>query len=387
MADRGLLRTKKGHEADKVSFVELFFDLVFVFAVTQLSHALIGHFSPLGGVQTLMLLLAVWWVWIFTAWVTNWLDPEKLPVRIAILAMMVLGLVLSASLPEAFGSRGLIFAAAYVSLQVGRSLFFLWAVKGNPVQVLNFQRILAWLATAAIFWLIGGFSSGTARMGWWALALGIEYLSPSMGFATPGLGRASAKEWDVSGHHLAERCGLFIIIALGESILVTGATFSGLAWSGPVIAAFAASVIGSIAMWWLYFDTASDFGTKVISSAENPGHLARLAYTYLHLFLVAGIILTAVGDEFVLAHPGGHSSVETTITVLGSAALYLLGSLVFKRAISGSTPLSHFAAILVLAALIPAASHLAPWILTSLTTLVLCGVAAWERYARCLREG
>jgi low temperature requirement protein LtrA len=380
-----LLRTKNGHESDKVSFIELFFDLVFVFAITQLSHSLIAHFSPLGGLQTLMLLLAVWWVWIFTAWVTNWLDPEKLPVRIAVLLMMVLGLVLSASVPEAFGTRGLVFAGAYVALQVGRCLFFLWAVKGNPGQVRNFQRILVWFAAAGVFWIIGGCSPPAARMAWWALALAIEYISPSMGFATPGLGRSSSKEWDVSGHHLAERCGLFIIIALGESILVTGATFSGLEWSGPVIAAFAASIIGSIAMWWLYFDTASEFGTKVISSSSNPGALARLAYTYLHIFLVAGIILTAVGDEFVLAHPSGHSSIEITLSVLGSAALYLLGSMVFKRAISGSTPLSHLTAIVILAMLTPAASHLAPWVLTSLTTAVLCGVAAWERHANCLK--
>lgn len=387
MTDRGLLRAKNGHEADKVSFIELFFDLVFVFAVTQLSHSLIGHFSLTGGFQTLMLLLAVWWVWIFTAWVTNWLDPEKLPVRIALLVMMALGLVLSASLPEAFeGGRGLVFAAAHSCLQVGRSLFFLWAVRGNAAQVLNFQRILAWLGAAAVFWIIGGCAAPEVRMGWWALALGIEYLSPSMGFATPGLGRASSKEWDVSGHHLAERCGLFIIIALGESILVTGATFSGMTWSGPVLAAFGASVIGSIAMWWLYFDTASGFGSEAISSSDNPGYLARLAYTYLHLFLVAGIILAAAGDEFVLAHPVGHGSAKITIAVLGSAALYLSGSLVFKRAISGRTPLSHFTAIGVLALLVPAAPHLAPWILASLATLVLCGVAGWERHARCLKK-
>jgi low temperature requirement protein LtrA len=299
---------------------------------------------------------------------------------------MVLGLVLSASVPEAFDDRGLVFAAAYAALQVGRNLFFLWAVKGHPALVRNFQRILAWFAVAAILWIIGGCSPPAARMAWWAVALGIEYLSASVGFATPGLGRASSKEWDVSGHHLAERCGLFVIIALGESILVTGATFSGLEWSGPVIGAFIASVIGSIAMWWLYFDTASEFGTKVISASENPGHLARLAYTYLHLFLVAGIILTAVGDEFVLAHPTGHSPVKMIISVLGSSALYLLGSMVFKRAISGRTPLSHLSAIVILGSLAPFASHLAPWLLASFATLVLCGVAAWERHARCLRE-
>jgi low temperature requirement protein LtrA len=384
--DRGLLRTKKGHESDKVSFIELFFDLVFVFAITQLSHSLVTHFSPVGGLQTLMLLLSVWWVWIFTAWVTNWLDPEKHPVRIALLIMMVLGLVLSASVPEAFGKRGLAFAGAYVTLQVGRSLFFLWAVRGHPTLTRNFHRILAWFATAGVFWIAGGCADSSARMAWWALALVIEYISPSMGFATPGLGKANSKEWDVSGHHLAERCGLFIIIALGESILVTGATFSGLEWTGPVIAAFAASVIGSIAMWWLYFDTASEFGTKVISSSENPGHLGRLAYTYLHIFLVAGIILTAVANEFVLAHPSGHSSGKITIAVLGSSALYLMGSLLFKRAISGKTPLSHFTATAILALLIPAAPHLAPWLLTSLATIVLCGVAAWERHANCMME-
>ena len=137
-----------------------------------------------------------------------------------------------------------------------------------------------------------------------------------------------------------------------RTILVTGATFSGLEWTNPVIAAFAASVIGSIAMWWLYFDTASDFGTRVISSSENPGHLGRLAYTYLHIILVAGIILTAVADEFVLAHPSGHSSGKLTIAVLGSSALYLMGSLLFKRAISGKTPLSHFTAIVILAPLV-----------------------------------
>lgn len=385
MTDHGrLLRPKKGHESSKVAFVELFFDLVFVFAITQLSHSLIGHFSALGAAQTGMLLLAVWWVWIFTAWVTNWLDPEKLPVRLALMVMMVLGLVFSAAIPEAFASRSAAFAGAYVAMQVGRTLFVLWAARGESGLVRTFQRILFWLALGGVFWIAGACFSGVARMVCWGVALAVEYASPSLGFHTPGLGKSSSSEWDISGHHMAERCGLFIIIALGESILVAGATFAGLVWSGPVLAAFAATAIGSIAMWWLYFDAASDFGTHTIENSRNPGQLARLAYTYLHLFLVAGIILTAVGDEFVLAHPSGHSDTKTTITVLGGAMLYLLGSLLFKRAISGSTPRSHWVAIGLLAASGPAAAHLAPWLLSSLATLALCAVAAWERHARCL---
>jgi low temperature requirement protein LtrA len=379
-----LLRSKAGHDSSKVAFVELFFDLVFVFAITQLSHSLIGHFSALGAAQVGMLLLAVWWVWIFTAWVTNWLDPEKLPVRIALLAMMVLGLVLSAALPGAFGSRGPVFAGAYVAMQVGRTLFVLWAAKGQPVLFRTFQRILFWLALGGIFWIAGACFHGATRMACWGLALAIEYASPSLGFHTPGFGKSSSADWDISGHHIAERCGLFIIIALGESILVAGATFAGMVWSGPVLAAFASTVIGSIAMWWLYFDAASNFGAHTISSSRNPGQLARLAYTYLHLFLVAGIILTAVADEFVLAHPSGHCDAKTTAAVLGGAMLYLLGSLLFKRAISGAVPRSHWVAIGLIAALAPAGSHLAPWLLSGLVTLILCAIAAWERHARCL---
>ncbi|RYD21530.1 MAG: low temperature requirement protein A [Verrucomicrobiaceae bacterium] len=374
-----LLRTKTGHDSSKVAFVELFFDLVFVFAITQLSHGLIHHFSLLGGLETLMLLLAVWWVWICTTWVTNWLDPEKLPVRTMLLVMMVLGLVLTSAIPDAFESRGLAFAGAYVIMHLGRSAFFIWAVRGEPLMARNSQRILTWLTASAVFWIAGGFSEGVTRIALWAAALGIEYVGPWTGFRVPGLGSSSTTDWEVSGHHMAERCGLFIIIALGESILVTGATFSNLAWNAEVIGAFSASVIGSIAMWWLYFDTASESGSHQISSSDDPGRLARLTYTYLHLLLVGGIILIAVADEFVLAHPGGHTDSKTLVTLLGGTGLYLLGNMLFKRIVGGNLPLSHIAGLVVLGAMSPFGSHLAPWLMSTLTTLLLIGVAAWER--------
>jgi low temperature requirement protein LtrA len=381
-----LLRPRHGHASEKVSFVELFFDLVFVFAVTQLSHSLIGRFSLIGAVQTLMLLLAVWWVWIFTAWVTNWLDPEKQPVRCLLLIMMVVGLVLSAAIPDAFGARGLAFAGAYVTLQIGRTLFFLWAVKDEPGLVRGFQRILCWLGTGSVFWIAGGLLDGGARMACWGLALLVEYISPSVGFHVPGLGKSHSTDWQVSGHHMAERCGLFVIIALGESLLVTGATFSGLEWTTPLVAAFVALVVGSIAMWWLYFDAASDFGTNVISSSENPGHLARLAYTYLHLFLVAGIIPSAAADEFVLARPTGHTDAKSAIALLGGAALYLLGNVLFKKAISGRTMWSHLVAAAALGMIGAIAGQLAPWLLAALAAVVLVAVAWWERHSHCMRE-
>jgi low temperature requirement protein LtrA len=275
-ARRSVLWPRRGHEDSRVTFVELFFDLVFVFAVTQLSHLLLAHLSLLGALQTTLLLMAVWWVWIFTSWITNWLDPDRPPVRLMLFVLMLAGLVLSTSLPDAFEARGLAFAAAYVFMQVGRSLFMLWALGGHrPRNRRNFQRITAWLALASVLWLAGGLADHNTRLSLWALALFIEYLSPSVGFWTPRLGRSTSADWDIESGHIAERCGLFIIIALGESILVTGATFSSLAWT-PL--ASLAAFVGSIAMWWIYFNIGAERGSRLIAATADPGRFARLAY-------------------------------------------------------------------------------------------------------------
>jgi low temperature requirement protein LtrA len=378
-ASTSLVRARKTHEDDRVTFVELFFDLVFVFAVTQLSHSLLEHASILGVVQTALLLMAVWWVWIFTSWVTNWLDPQRTPVRLMLFALMLAGLVLSMSIPDAFESRGFAFAAAYVFMQVGRSLFTLWALaRHNPVNFRNFQRITAWLALAGLFWIAGSSATGDLRLGLWAIALGLEYLSPSLGFWVAGLGRSTTADWDVAGGHMAERCGLFIIIALGESILATGATFGGLPWSLATTVAFATAFVGSVAMWWIYFNIGAEKASHSISTSTDPGRLARLAYTYIHLLLVAGIIVAAVADELVLAHPDGHTDVKTALAVLGGPALYLLGNCLFKRTIYGRLPLSHMVGMLLLALLVPAAAALSPLAFSALVTLVLVVVAVWE---------
>src|SRR5262249_54736926 len=151
-----LLRTR-GHEEARVGMVELFFDLVFVFAVTQLSHTLLAHLNFEGAVHVTLLLLAVWWVWIYTSWVTNFLDPERIPVRVLVFLLMLAGLLLSSSIPEAFGTRGPVFAMAYVFMQVGRSVFVLWAIRFSSLSLQrNFQRVLVWLLLAAVCWIAGG---------------------------------------------------------------------------------------------------------------------------------------------------------------------------------------------------------------------------------------
>ncbi|MHC2297354.1 low temperature requirement protein LtrA [Rhizobium mongolense] len=224
------LRSKGSPADSKVSYLELFFDLVFVFSISQLSHALAAHYTLLGAVEAALMTFAVWWVWVFTAWVTNWLDPEKMPVRGMLVALMLLGLVLSASIPEAFGDKGLLFAAAYVLMQVGRSFFALYAMKdAGRSNYLNFIRISTWLAVAGVFWIAGGFLEHEGRLITWIIALLIDYAGPASGFFVPGLGKSTAADWDVSGAHMAERCALFIIICLGEAILVSGRTLFGTA--------------------------------------------------------------------------------------------------------------------------------------------------------------
>ncbi len=382
---RSLLRTRGGHDSGRVGMVELFFDLVFVFAVTQLSHSLLAHLDASGALRTGFLLLAVWWVWIYTSWVTNWLDPEKIPVRLMLFALMLAGLVLSASIPKAFAQQGAAFALAYAAMQVGRTAFMLWAARGEPVLRNNFQRILIWLAISAVLWIAGGFSEGDARWAFWVPAMALEIVSPMLYFWVPGLGRSSTTDWNVDGSHLAERCALFVIIALGESLLVTGATFAGLEALGTSQAlAFASAFVGSVAMWWIYFDTGAERAHYRIVHSNDPGRQARSAYTYFHVPIVAGIIVCAVSDELVLVHPGHADDVGIAV-ILGGPALYLVGTALFKWVTNDRVipPLSHLTGLASLAALAwPAFAHAFSALqLGLLTTAVMVLVATWETLA------
>lgn len=374
-----LLRPASAHGHHRVTFVELFFDLVFVFAITQLSHHLGHDLSVEGVLQMVVLFIAVWWAWIDTAWVTNWLDPERKPVRLMLLVLMLVGLVLTASIPQAFHGRGLAFALAYVAIQVGRSTFTIWAVRGpDPAQALNFTRILSWQVLSGTLWIIGALAEGETRLIVWAVAAGLDTLAPAMGFFVPGLGVSKAAQWKVEGGHLSERCALFIIIALGESVLVTGATFSEHDWTAVGVLAFLIAFLGTVAMWWIYFDTGSERSGAHMTQSEAPGGAARLGYTYIHQIIVLGIIVCAVADAHILAHPDGHVSVASAAVIIGGPALYLLGVGLFKYPLLAHFPLSHLVGLGLLALLAPFAALLSPLLLALAATVALMVSAAWE---------
>jgi low temperature requirement protein LtrA len=367
------------HQHSRVTYVELFFDLVFVFAVTQISHTLLAHFTLLGALQVTLLFLAVWWVWVFTSWITNWLNPEKTPVRLLLFAMMLGGLVLSTSIPAAFEARGLWFAIAYAAMQVGKTIF-LWVSTppSRPRTRMNALRIAAWQSMSAMFWIAGGVMEGQSRLVLWAIALAIEYISPAVRFWIPRYGASSVADWMIEGGHMAERCALFIIIALGESIVVIGATFAELTWTTENVLAFVSAFVGSLAMWWIYFHVGAEAGSEQLSKSSEPGRLARLAYTYLHLPIVAGIIVSAVADELVLKHPGGHSDLKTVTSAIGGPLLFLFGAVLFKLSFRGFLQLSHGGGIIALGVLAWFASGLSPLMLSILTTAILIMVAVWE---------
>jgi low temperature requirement protein LtrA len=372
-----LLRSRDSHA--RVTFVELFFDLVFVFAVTQLSHTLLQHLTLIGALQTLFLLLAVWWVWMYTCWFTNWVDPDRPSVRTLIFVLMLAGLLLSASLPHAFDGEALLFASAYVFSQVVRSAFMLWATRHHDhLNFNNFRRIICWQILSGAFWLAGGFAFGATRIVLWVVAFGVECVAPYAGYYVPGLGRSSTADWRIDGAHMAERSALFVIIALGESILVTGATAASLPATPAGVCAFLAAFVGSVAMWWIYFNIGAERGSHQIAHSADPGRIARTVYTFFHIPIVAGIVVCAVADEITLTHAVGHMELSSSATLLGGPALYLAGNILVKRASAKYYPLSHLVGLGLLAVLVPIAMYLTPLMLGAATTIVLIVVAVWE---------
>lgn len=226
------------------------------------------------------------------------------------------------------------------------------------------------------------FAEGMGRLAWWIVALAVEYTGPFALFRVPFLGPSSVREWNISGHHMAERAALFIIIALGEGIVVTGATFAAAEMTRANTAAFLIAFTGSVMMWWVYFDVGAKRGEELIAQHAEPGRVARNAYTYLHIPIVAGMIAGAVADELLLAHPDGHSEGPLIAFLCGGLAVYLLGVGWFKRLTHahGRFPLSHLAGLCLLPplALWAGLTDAPALLLCALSVAVLVVVAIWE---------
>jgi len=378
------LRHRDGHHA-RVTFEELFFDLIYVFAVTQISHQLLHHLTLTGVIESLILWLAVWLGWQYTCWVTNWFDPETPRIRGLLFATMLLALCMAASLPEAFGDRALLFAGSYAAMQVGRTAYIVCQLPAGHPLAANYRRMLGWLVIAAVFWIAGALVEGHApRALLWLAAVLCEYGSPMFGFALPGMGRSHTRDWTIEGGHLSERCQLFVIVALGETLLATGVMLADTpAWTAAIVSGVLATFLGTLAMWWLYFGTSSKDATEAITRSADPGRIGAY-FHYIHAILVAGIIVTAVGNDLVMAHPHEALGTAQVIVLVAGPAIYLLGSAIYKKVVYGSIPGSHLAGAAALLVLVPVGYAATLLIMGWLTTAVLSAVGLWE--TRLLRQ-
>jgi low temperature requirement protein LtrA len=379
-------RPQDAEKGQRATTLELFYDLVFVFAITQISHLLLEHLTWEGVGQSVVVLLAVWWSWNYTTWVTNELDPESIVVRLLLIGLMLGSLLMAVAIPDAFGDRALLFAGAYVAIQVGRHAFLAYAAAGpGTMERARAEAILIWFVAAGVLWIAGGLADGTARTLLWIGALLVDYSAPLVTFRLPG--RALGMQaWQVQVSHFAERFQLFIIIALGESIVITGATTSELDLDAARVTALAVAFVGSAALWWLYFDYVARIAERRLELAPNRTMLARDAYTYLHVVMVAGVIVAAVGDELVIAHPSDELPAREVAAVVAGPAIYLLAHALFRLRMAGTISWKRLGGALACVAVGLVGTAMPALVLAVLVTGILIAVIAAEQIAATRRR-
>ncbi|MDF0530062.1 low temperature requirement protein A [Tsukamurella sp. 8F] len=374
----------------EVRTMELFFDLVYVFAVSQLAGFLYEHLTGRGSIEALVLFGGVWWVWNYTTWATNFIDPDRLPVRLLMVTLMLLSLVMADGIAESFGERGPQFAIALALMQVVRPLFVIVTMWGHQI-ARNYLQLGLWSAVAAAVWIAGAFCEPHVRLYVWIAALTIDVAAPLVNTYVPGLGGIPMTQWRLSPGHLVERNRLIVIIALGESVLSIGREFMHMDTSAASILLLVIAFATTVSFWWLYFARHADHAERGLEEAEDPTSLARGGYAYAHAVLVAGIIVTAVGAEVLLGHPDEHTGPAQALVVAGGPALFFVGISLFVASTAGldrieTVVAAWTVALFVALGAVAAAAGLAVQVLAGAVAVVLLltvGIAAWhERAAR-----
>jgi low temperature requirement protein LtrA len=379
---------RDGDQEQRASNLELFYDLVFVFTVTQVSHLLLTHLSWEGAGQSALVLLVVWWSWNYTTWATNELDTGRVVVRLLLIALMLASLLMAIAIPEAFGDKALLFAGSYVAIQVGRHIFLAFgAALPGTIERHRAARILIWFVAAGVLWIAGAVVDGPARTALWLCALALDYGAPMVTFWLPGRPRLDPRAWQVGTEHFAERFQLFIIIALGETIVITGATTSELELTLARATAFGLAFVGTAALWWLYFDLVAAIAQRRLEKAENRTLLARDAYTYLHVVIVAGILLTAVGDELVIAHPTEELPPRELAALACGPALYLLAHVALRLRMTGTIAGRRLTGALACLAIGALGTFLPALVVAALLFAVLVVVIVGDQRAASARSG
>lgn len=332
-----------------VTNMELFFDLVYVFSIIQLSHFLLAHQSWQGVLEAATLFAAVWWAWNYTAWATNWLDPDHRNGRMLMVLLMGCALLMAAAVPEAFSERAGLFVAAYVAMALIRATYMAFVFRGQRM-ARNYAQLGAWSALSGLFWIAGAVLPDQ-RIWLWIAAVAVDYGAPYTGFWLPGAGATSMSSWPLRGLHLLERNQQVFIIALGESVLLLGAMLVEKPLDMPIIGATLVGFFLIVAIWWIYFVQLSEAGEHRFSHAADHTDLARSGLAYAHGIMVCGAIVVAVAIEQMASHPVDATHASTALIAFSGPALFLAGSALFHRTMAEKVPLSYIFAVVAIAAL------------------------------------
>jgi low temperature requirement protein LtrA len=362
---------RQAESGQRVTPLELFFDLVFVFAITQVTGFLAHDPTWLGLVRGLMLLGALWWAWAAYAWLTNTLDPEEGAVRLAVFGSIAAMLIVSLATPGAFGADGVAFGVAYFIVRALHLVLYAIAGRGDRELLRAIARIVPTAILGPALLVVAGFLDDGPQMAIWAAALAIDYLGVLVGHM---------RGWRVSPEHFVERHGLVVIIALGESIVAIGVGAAGSPLdAGRIMAALLGIAVVS-ALWWSYFDWVVFVAQARLAEATGAARaaLARDLYSYLHLPMVAGIILFAFGLKTTLADVESPLQTISAIGLCGGLALYLLAHVALRLRIEGGLGRGRPVATIVLLAMLPVATLVPALAALGLVALVCAALIAYE---------
>jgi low temperature requirement protein LtrA len=358
-------------EDERVTPLELFFDLVFVLALTQCTALMAAEPTWEGMAKGLLVLGVLWWSWTGYAWLTSVVDPEEGVVRLVIFAAMAAFLVVALCVPEAFDDSAGVFACAYAIVRVSQLALFLVASRDDPVLRRSVIGLCGGTAVGVGLLVAASFADGTLQGALWATALLLDLAEPYL-FGSEG--------WKLVPGHFAERHGLIIIIALGESIVAIGVGADGHVDAGVVVAAVLGIAVAA-AQWWLYFDVVALVAERRLAKAQvgrEQNEMARDSYSYLHLPMVAGIVLVALGMKKTLEHVEDPLKLVPAVALLGGAALYLAAHVAFRWRNLHTVNRQRLLGALVLVALVPAATELPSLAILAILAAALTALITYE---------
>ncbi len=361
---------------ERVTPLELFFDLVFVFAITQVTGLVSANPTWTGVEEGLVVLALLWWSWAAYAWLTGTVDPEEGVVRLSIFGAMGAMLLASLAVPNAFGDDAWLFVGSYVAVRVAHLVLYAVAGRGDRELIGAIRRLSYGTMGGAVFLAAGAAVGGNAQIALWALAIVADLLGSLI---------RGARGWHLAAGHFAERHGLIVLIALGESIVALGAGTLGQPLDVGVVAGDILGLVVACALWWAYFDVVALAAERRLKRAEGSEQLsiARDSYSFLHLPMIAGIVFFAVGVKKTLAHVGDPLETVPAVALCGGVALYLLAHVAFRLRNMHTWSVRRVVCAGILLALIPLATTLPALGTLAIVAGLAAGLIAYEaiRYA------